>query len=108
VLFAPVIHPQMHEWIGGNGASVESAGNGSSLLPSSRAIAEFKYRRGDDETGYCLPPWDLSTVKELHAAARRVWRRLHAIDFESSNLISVNDSRLGVLTALHRMSVCMK
>ena len=25
---------QMHEWIGGNGASVESAGNGSSLLPS--------------------------------------------------------------------------
>jgi hypothetical protein len=50
VLFAPVIHPQMHEWIGGNGASVESAGNGSSLLPSSRAIAEFKYRRGDDET----------------------------------------------------------
>jgi len=31
----------MHERIGGNGASVESAGNGSSLLPSSRAIAEF-------------------------------------------------------------------
>jgi len=50
VLFAPLIHPQMHEWIGGNGASVESAGNGSSLLPSSRAIARFKYRRGDDET----------------------------------------------------------
>ncbi|MFY9758753.1 MAG: hypothetical protein WAK37_22690 [Pseudolabrys sp.] len=50
MLFAPVIHPQMHEWIGGNGASVESAGNGSSLLPSSRAIAGFKYRRGDDET----------------------------------------------------------
>jgi hypothetical protein len=50
VLFAPVIHRQMHERIGGNGASVESAGNGSSLLPSSRAIAEFKYRRGDDET----------------------------------------------------------
>jgi hypothetical protein len=46
----PDIHPQTHERIGGNGASVESAGNGSSLLPSSRAIAEFKYKRGDDET----------------------------------------------------------
>jgi hypothetical protein len=34
VLLAPIIHPQMHERIGGNGASVESAGNGSSLLPS--------------------------------------------------------------------------
>jgi hypothetical protein len=33
---------------------------------------------------------------------------LHAIDFESSNLISVNDSRLGVLTALHQLTVCMK
>jgi len=40
----------MHERIGGNGASVESAGNGSSMLPSSRAIAEFKYKRRDDET----------------------------------------------------------
>jgi hypothetical protein len=40
----------MHERIGGNGASVESAGNGSSLLPFSRAIAKFEYKRGKDET----------------------------------------------------------
>jgi hypothetical protein len=72
----------MHERIGGNGASVESAGNGSSLLPSSRAIAEFKYKRGEDETaGTVCRVGIYPQLKNLHAAARRIWRRLHAIDF---------------------------
>ena len=67
-----------------------------------------KYKRGDDETaGTVCRVGIYPQLKNFHAAARRVWRRLHAIDFESSDLISVNDSRLGVLTALHRLTVCM-